>query len=65
MTMKGDVVMKKYLLTLIVLLGVPATIMVCADRTLRNWLMMDDMGGGITIWLFLILVILTGCSPYY
>jgi hypothetical protein len=49
--------MKTYLCMMLVLLVVPATITACADRTLRNWHMMDDMGGGIIMWVVFILVI--------
>ena len=57
--------MKTYLCMMIVLLVVPATIIACADRMLRNWHRMNDMGGGLMIEVLLILVILTGCTPYY
>ena len=47
-----------------VVLVVPATIMACADRMLRHWHRMNDMGGGLIMGVLLILVILTGCTPY-
>jgi hypothetical protein len=58
------VAMKTSLCMVIVLLLLSATIMACANRILRLWLMMGYRGGGIMMGVFLIIVILTGCTPY-
>jgi hypothetical protein len=44
--------MKTYLCMMRVVLVVPATIVVCANRMLRHWPMMDDMGRGIMMWVY-------------
>jgi hypothetical protein len=48
----------------IVLLVVPATIRAYADRILRKWHRMGYKGAGIMMGVFLILVVLMGCTPY-
>jgi hypothetical protein len=45
-------------------LVVPITITACADRMLSLWYRVGYRGGGIMLWVFLILVIVIGCTPY-
>ena len=56
--------MKTYLCMVIVVLLLSATSVAHADRMLRPWHRMGYRGGGIMLWVFLIIVIVTGCTPY-
>jgi hypothetical protein len=58
------VAMKKHLGMIMVLVDLSATMMADADRTLRTWHLVDDRGRGLILWLLLIIVILTSCTPY-
>jgi hypothetical protein len=56
--------MKKYLGMIRVLLDLSAAMMAYADKTLRTWHLVDDRGGGLMLWLLLIIMMLTSCTPY-
>ena len=56
--------MKKHLGLIRVLSDLSATMKADADKTLSPWHLVDDRGGGLLRWLFLIIVMLTSCTPY-
>jgi hypothetical protein len=63
--------MKKYPGGLIMLVGLSAASMVCADRALEHWRLLENMGEGLRlwlllmiVWLLLLIVMLTSCTPY-
>ena len=56
--------MKKYFGLIRVVVNLSAAMRADADKTLRTWHLVDDRGGGLMLWLFLIIVMLTSCTPY-
>jgi hypothetical protein len=56
--------MKTYLCMVIVLLLLSITSVACTERMVRPWHRMGYQGGSLMMGVFLIIVILTGCTPY-
>jgi hypothetical protein len=59
----GGGVMKTFLC--IMLLVVSAAITAWANRMLKHWHMMNDMGEGLMMGVVLLLVMVTGCTPIH